>query len=128
METKQIIGQITNKKIYSGSSNKGPKGDFYIDRDKFSCWKEEEFNKFQIGDEVIIDYIEKENVTPDKTYTNKSITKIEYNMPLKDTETRIIESEKIQDTPHEGYPESELKVGTVTIKESTYEVILRLVS
>lgn len=133
MENKRIEGKITGKKPYSGNSENGPKGNFYIGDDKFACW-DESFTKFNVGDEVAIDYSEKGNEYNGKTYINRNISHIESpNKTLDDKDIRFNEEEKKElekvgaDTSNLKEPSDELTAGTVKISGFTYQIVLRLI-
>lgn len=84
---KQIEGIVTDKKLYTGDSSNAPAGDIYIEGDKFACWKKELFDKFNIGEQVSIEYTEKQNEYNGKTYVNKSISNVLTNTDVVSNET-----------------------------------------
>lgn len=57
---------------------KGPKGDFIINSIKFSCWSEIIWNKFDEGDEVIVNYVSKENEYNGKKFINHNISQMTF--------------------------------------------------
>jgi hypothetical protein len=71
-ETAQIGGIIERK----DNKEKGPQGDFIVNSMKFTCWSETYWDKFDEGDEVIIQYTDKQNQYNGRTYTNHNITKM----------------------------------------------------
>ena len=128
MEIKQLTATITEKKPYNGSSGGAPKGDFYIGHDKFACWNQDDFDKINIGDIVSIEYTEKENVTPDKTYINRSINTINLSDQVIGVDKAVpgaemqVEYIKVDD-------EKEVSSSQVMrVGDSSYEVTLRKVA
>lgn len=116
---------IQEKKPYSGEAKKHPEGDFYCDDVKYTCWDRILFETFNIGDLVRIDYTEKKNEYNGRTFTNRNISKMVYATP--EIAKALVEDAIKANTNHQGYPNSELHAGNVTIKGTIYEVILRVV-
>lgn len=79
-DRKKIEGIITKKEP---NMKNGPKGHFFlsnveVEDVKFVCWSQTIFDKFDIGDEVIITYIVQENPYNGKVYHNNMISHMEY--------------------------------------------------
>lgn len=126
METKKITGQITDKKPYTGNSDRAPQGDFYVDKNKYACWNEDDFNNFNEGDLVEVEFTEKENDYDGKHYTNRSITKISMLEVDKDLEisTSPLEVEHIKIADESKQSVTQIyKIGNLE-----YEVTLRLLN
>ena len=138
MEHTKITITIQEKKPYSGSSENGPKGDFYCESVKYTCWEQKIFDDFKVGDVVDVDYTEKSNESGGKTYTNRNISKmiLTSGEVVKDDNPTPDSVESIEDLAQPGsasYP-SDVETPTVattkriTIGDLTYELTLRLVS
>jgi hypothetical protein len=90
METKEketVEGVILRKE----KKERGPVGDFIINDMKFTCWSETIWAKFDEGDEVIVDYITKENQFNGRTFKNHNISSMKY---LDDPEPTFSKTEK----------------------------------
>jgi hypothetical protein len=72
-ENTHIKGIITNKII---NEKGGPKGFFFIGEDKYTSWDSDDIELFNTGDNVAIDFKEKDNDVNGKVYHNKNIVKI----------------------------------------------------
>ena len=72
----QYIGNITDKKQYAGTSEKGPAGTIFVNSRKFTCWDKDLFNKINVGEELTLEYSEQENTYEGKTYMNRSVISI----------------------------------------------------
>ena len=136
---KQTIITIQDKKDYIGNAEKSPEGDFYGNGNRYTCWDKILYSTFKVGDTVLIDYTEKENVYGGKTYINKNISKITYaptdgiiaqqsspQQSLVPTPINDVNQQPIINNTE--YFESELVSGRVKIGNSTYEVILMVVN
>jgi hypothetical protein len=115
-KTRQFI--ITDKKAYTGNSEHPPQGDYYIGNDKFTCWDPEQFAKFNINDEVIVEYTEKSNEYNGKTYTNRNISTMKYAL----AENNVSQIPQIQIREEIS---NEIIIGQINIQSGTYEVILK---
>ena len=127
METTVIT--IKDKRPYSGGAARPPMGDFYSeDSIKYTCWDKDDFNTYNVGNQVSIMYTSKENVSGGNTYTNRNISKMENVIPqVAESLVNNAIAQAPVESNHTGYPESELVSGRVKIGNATYEVILRLV-
>lgn len=74
--TKEISGMIQDTE--AGKGGKGPKGHFYLDGEKYTCWDQEVFDAFKQGNNVTIIYQEKENEWNGTVYINRTIIDINY--------------------------------------------------
>jgi hypothetical protein len=77
-EKKEVIGVITSKTKSDKST--GPKGAFFLNDDpqKYACWSETLFQKFDKGDEVLIGYVVVPNTYQGKTYHNNNISYMKF--------------------------------------------------
>ena len=108
-EKKTITGIILDKK----EKEKGPKGDFIIDDQRYTCWSETLWEKFDIDDEVIVTYVVKKNEYNGKTFYNRNIS----NIKLKDEGEVVFTQEEKDELEDQGINTSELK-GEPTILKS----------
>lgn len=118
----EITITIQDKKPYTGGAGSPPAGDFWCDKVKYTSWLQDDFNKYNVGDTVVLHYTSKDNTHEGRRFTNRNISRmesLEASEPTQNT-TNI-------DTEYQNAPQTELKAGSVTINGSTYEVFLRLI-
>ena len=104
MEDKDIkrkIGTIEDKIASSSSNPKAPKGNFVIDGEKYTCWKEETWNMFNKGDNVDLEYRESEwNGVTNRNIINILIAEAQSTLPETKPTIKVTEKE-IEEAPIE---------------------------
>lgn len=88
MEKQTITGIIERKEVNEKS---GPVGFYYVNSQKFVCWSESIWNKYNSGDEVSITYVVSEKESNGKIYKNNSISLMKY---LNESEPTFSKTEK----------------------------------
>lgn len=129
---------IDEKKPYVGEAERHPFGDFYENSVKYTCWDEDLFKDFNVGDRVEIAFTTKSNEYNGRTFTNRNISTIKISPQV--VQGREVEVIKIDDSNRESditetveklYDNGNSSPSSVshvyTIGDLQYEVTVRLV-
>jgi hypothetical protein len=86
-EQEHAEGKIVQKE----KKEKGPVGEFYIDGIKYTCWSETIWEKFDVEDDVKVDFVTKTSEYNGRQYTNRNISHMRY---IDEPEPKFTESMK----------------------------------